>query len=114
MESSDYIPVNKRKYIRKLVSLEAENKALKRKLRVYEDILKSKLSTKITPNTPPVDEHVYKMHDDSSPFKKTAQTFLNDPSKCEYLIPQIVSYISAPKNLGHVSRSDVVSFLQSF
>jgi uncharacterized protein (DUF1697 family) len=117
MNSSDYIPVKKKVYIRKLVELEAENKALRKKIETYEEILKSKVKEK-THNVDVVEVHEYpdEIRGDAEMlfFKKDAYIYLKNPEKNEHLIPNIVKHIIEPHITPRIGKDDVESFLKYF
>jgi len=43
MSTSEYIPINKKQYIERIIKLEAKNKALKNKLMLYENVMNVKI-----------------------------------------------------------------------
>ena len=115
MDSSDYIPVKRKIYIKKMVVLEAENKALRKKLHVYEEIMKNKLN-----HTDHHDKDLldvpYEIRKDAKSLllKKNAITFLKNPTQYDYLINDIIRDIMTPKNSKHLDVNELRSFVETF
>lgn len=116
MISSDYVPVNKKKYVSRMVELEAENKALQKKIKAYEDILKLKLNEKITPDIIEINDYPYEVRHDAETlfFKKNAYIYIKDPAKNESMIPNLIKYVMNPKKVKQINRNEVELFLKYF
>lgn len=125
MNSSDYVPVNKKKYIHRLIELEAENKALRRKIHVYEELLHRKISSnnKKPTNTIPFNDptkpvicqnNQNDLHEMSDGFKESAQKFLNNPDENENIVSSLVQHMITPKNHSNITKEHVKIFLHDF
>lgn len=127
MNSSDYVPVNKKKYIRRLIELEAENKALRRKIHVYEDLLHRKI---LSNDKKCVDTHINcanNIHQQtnenilpeqrnnlSDNFKETAKKFLDNPNENENVVSSIVQHMITPKINQNITKEHIQIFLHEF
>lgn len=116
MISSDYVPINKKKYVSRMVELEAENKALQKKIKAYEDILKSKLNEKTTPEIVEINDYPDEVRHDAETlfFKKNAYIYIRNPQKNETMIPNLVKHIMNPKKVKQLNKNEVELFLKFF
>lgn len=114
-KSSDYVPVKKKKYVGRLVELEAENKALRNVLRTYEDILKAKLVERKI-EIPKAFEFPDEIQKDAENllFKKDVYTYIKNPAENIHLISNVVKYMTKPKKNYTVNSNNVKMFLQNF
>lgn len=121
--TSDYIPINKKKYVNRLIKLEAENRALKKKLKVFEDILISRskqLPYKACGETMKdnkddiIDYPMDLRHDDETlTFKKNVFTFIKAPDENPQLVTPLINHIVKPKP-SIVKEMDIRKFLTDF
>lgn len=116
MNSSEFVPIKKKEYINKLVELEAENKALQKKLKTYENFLRRKLKEKTPTNVPDLHDYPDEVKRDAETlmFKKNAYTYIKEPQRNENIIPAIVTYLQTPKKFHQIKRDEIQAFLQDF
>ncbi len=116
MISSDYIPINKKKHVSRLIEFEAKIRALEKKIKVYEDLLKEKLVHNHL-------QHVTQLHapqinhatrDENDDFNNIARSYISEPDKHAQLITTIVNRLIEPKRHENISEVDVKKFLHDF
>lgn len=119
MNSSECIPVSKKKYVGNLIKLEAENKFLKKKIQIYEELINTKVKTG--------GNNYYKPHLSnpmkssqlfsevaSTKFKKNTSNFLISPEKNENLINPIIDFCLNYKHYRPITEDNVKKFLHDF
>jgi hypothetical protein len=127
MITTEYIPINKKKYVNHIIKLEAENKALKEKLKTYEKFMNIKIK-KIGENilNNKYNENLqikksfcdikYITETNSTPshdieFKKNISLFMQSPENNQHLIEPIINHLTCNKINASISQHDVISFL---
>jgi hypothetical protein len=111
MSTSDYIPVSKKKYIDKIITLEAENLALKKKLKVYEELLNKKVKKNLKYS---VDKPLSEQPVIRDEFKQNISKYLENPSQNADLIDPLISQMIVKRNKTNVSPEFIHDFLMSF
>ena len=116
MISSEYIPINKKKYVHQLITLEAENKALTEKINAYEEILKTKFNEMINVDAVDVSDYPPEIRQDAEVlfFKKNAYSYLQSPDKNDALISPIVNHILNKRHTPQLTGEDIKKFLKFF
>lgn len=116
MITSPYIPIKKKDYISKLVKLGAENKALRKKLAAYEDILKTKIAKPNVPKIADVIDYPTNIQNDAKTlfFKQTAITYIQSPDTNHNLVTPLVKHMMMPYTESNVNKQDIHNFLEYF
>lgn len=133
MLSSDYVPVNKRKYIHRLIELEAENKLLRRKIKIYEILLRNKIikqyahvnyndvenkniecqdndNNNVTENETKINNNETNIDD----FKTSAINYLKNPNNNEKIISSLVQRMITPTKEHNITGEKIRLFLHDF
>ena len=110
MTSSEYIPVNKQQYLKRLVELEAENKALNEKIKIYEDLLKQKIKTTNEKPTK-IQDYPIDIQQDSEAlnFKQSVFSYMKNPTE-DNLSSPIVNYLTN-KHQPKITSENIKEFL---
>lgn len=125
MNTTEYIPVNKRKFIRKMINLEANNRALQKKLSVYENIFKTQLvnvpkQSSILFEQSPTNLVKTQNHFnadkqcESEEIKKHMTDYIENPTKHENLIPELVSILMHKNKRVDVDSKNIKMFLNDY
>lgn len=115
MSTSDYIPINKKRYVNKVIALEAENLALKKKLKVYEELLlkKVKNNLKYTTNQK-IKDPFQEMQNIPNEFKQNISKFLENPTQNSELLQPLISQMITKQNKPPISGEVINEFLNNF
>jgi len=108
MTSSEYVKVNKKNYIKRIIELEAENKALSKKIKLFEDMLNTKInkSHNCSKNNY---EHVDKKLNKQNNKQDNKQ--INIEKKTDYeLIAQYLTHDTSQI----IDKTDIEMFLKHF
>lgn len=117
--SSEYIPINKKQYAERIIKLEAENKAQRKKLEVYEKLLNTKIKKtkqhhKETDKSYICDEPLELRRDtETLLFRKNAFAYMKSPEKNENLIIPIVNYFINNKKYENITEVNVKDFIKN-
>ena len=107
---SEYVPIKKKAYITKLIKLEAENKYLRKKLRIYEDIVHSRILNKHKFETKK--NNFSRIHDPQ--FDAMVKSFLTDPNQSHDGLAITNYFLGLHEIIYPPDKSDVISFLHYF
>jgi len=114
MNTTEYIPVNKKKFIRKMIHIEANNRALQKKLLVYENIFKTQITT--VPKQSPMSQihQVPNNSRDVGEFKKHMRDYIENPTKNENLVPELISNLMRKNKHADVNSENIKRFLDDY
>jgi len=127
MITSDCVNVSKKNIINKLVILEAENVALKRKINIYEDIIKTHVQKhqlhadvlhdidKEPENITEISTYPAEYRNDAEKLfiKKKIINFLREPEKNSYLIHPLINQLVAHKKYNNITPTHIKEFLNN-